>query len=267
MSYFYTSKIGFMKNDTGVINLFDNGEEPLNDNNSKYSELLSKFVEPFEQRFPSDYTYEDILQFGMNAWNMALMESVSKKEDFDFSAQYAVMPEPEKTMLKQMLRSKKKNFLKHKLFIVEYFMSQNSKKEIVLNVVTQDEATFIDGMVASQEADLSNEDFEEGYINRSAIIVRPKPLFFDWLNGIYPESPVFKTDEPNTYLVGEEEEDVNEWLSKNYDEIFTNELFDWHTLESDWPQQRTLKLFKEWFQFEVSSMVYDFKPTPVRKGF
>ena len=38
-------------------------------------------------------------------------------------------------------------------------------------------------------------------INRNAIVVKPKKPFFDWLNYLYPESPVNEKEEANIYLM------------------------------------------------------------------
>ena len=36
-------------------------------------------------------------------------------------------------------------------------------------------------------------------INRNAIVVKPQKPFFDWINFIYPESPVYEKEEANIY--------------------------------------------------------------------
>ena len=65
-------------------------------------------------------------------------------------------------------------------------------------------------------------------INRNAIVVTPKQPLFDWINGIYPESPVSASDddEGTVYLVKERDsnEAIEKWLNRNFDDIFQNEL-------------------------------------------
>lgn len=104
-------------------------------------------------------------------------------------------------------------------------------------------------------------------INRNAIVVKPKKPFFDWLNYLYPESPINEKEEANIYLIKEKDsnEAIEKWLSRNFDQLFQNELNDWHTDENDWPQKRTYKLFKEWFDFEIHSMVLDLEETEITK--
>ncbi|AVR44248.1 hypothetical protein C7S20_02650 [Christiangramia fulva] len=105
-------------------------------------------------------------------------------------------------------------------------------------------------------------------INRNAILVKPRKPFFKWLNEVFKdEAPVTSMEENNLYLVREmaSNEDVEKWVSKNFESIFTNELNDWCTNEDEWPAQRTYKLFKEWFNIEIHSMILDLEEEPVLK--
>jgi len=105
-------------------------------------------------------------------------------------------------------------------------------------------------------------------IDRNAIIVRPKKPYFDWLNQVMPEEePINQNDENNIYLVREMEsnEDVLKWVKKHFELIFDNELNDWYTDEDKWPQQRTYKMFSEWFEIEICSMVLDLEEDPITK--
>ncbi len=104
-------------------------------------------------------------------------------------------------------------------------------------------------------------------INRNAIVVKPKQALFDWINSIYPESPVEAAQEGTVYLIKERDsnEEIEKWLHKNYDSIFQNELNNWHTDEKDWPQKRTYKHFSEWFNVEIHSMILDLEETAITK--
>ena len=105
-------------------------------------------------------------------------------------------------------------------------------------------------------------------IDRNAIIVRPKKPFYDWLNSVFPEDkPTSSKDENNIYLVREMDnnEAVLRWVRKNYEKIFINELNDWYTDEEGWPDNRTYKMFVEWFDIEICSMILDLEDFPVTK--
>jgi len=106
-------------------------------------------------------------------------------------------------------------------------------------------------------------------IDRNAIIVRPKKPFYDWLSSVFPaDKPTSSTDENNIYLIREMDnnEAILKWLRKNYEKIFLNELNDWYTDEEGWPENRTYKMFAEWFDIEICSMVLDLEDFSVKKG-
>ncbi|WP_300441620.1 hypothetical protein [Christiangramia sp.] len=105
-------------------------------------------------------------------------------------------------------------------------------------------------------------------INRNAILIKPKKVFFNWLNGVFKEEePVNSLEENNIYLVREMDsnEDVEKWLTKNFEGIFANELNDWCTDEDEWPASRTYELFQEWFSIEIHSRILDLENEPIVK--
>jgi hypothetical protein len=65
--------------------------------------------------------------------------------------------------------------------------------------------------------------------------------------------------EQTVYLIPGFDDEGEAWeiLERIYDEIFERELYGWHTVRSDWPQDRTLDTFCEWFDIELHSVVED----------
>ena len=104
-------------------------------------------------------------------------------------------------------------------------------------------------------------------INRNSIVVKAKKPFFDWINYVDPEFPVIDNEEATTYLIKEMDtrQKIENWLKKNYDQIFVNELNNYHTAEADWPQKRTFKIFKEWFSYDISTLIVDMLDKPIVK--
>ena len=105
-------------------------------------------------------------------------------------------------------------------------------------------------------------------IDRNAILVRPKKPLFEWLNKtLLKEEPINSVEEVNIYLIREmvSNLDVINWLETNFDKIFVNELNDWITDESVWPQNRTYQMFEKWFDIEVHSMILDLEDFPITK--
>lgn len=64
---------------------------------------------------------------------------------------------------------------------------------------------------------------------------------------------------PEVYLVPdfEDEEDLEKWFRKHYDEFFIEKLNGWYTDDAMWPQKRTFKMFEEWFEYNLITMVSD----------
>lgn len=105
-------------------------------------------------------------------------------------------------------------------------------------------------------------------INRNAFVVKPKKPYIDWANSVFNDKPTdFSNEENNIYLIREmgSNEEIAKWIRRNFDQIFQNELNDWCTDQKRWPQKRTYKLFTEWFDVEISSMVLDLEDEPVEK--
>ena len=164
-----------------------------------------------------------------------------------------------------MIDYKVKNFKKYTNFIVDYELKE-SDKDPILSVITQEEETYLAAVFENLEEQDTQDDFKENYINRSAVILKPLQPFLDWLNHLYPDDEMDDGNEVNIYLVSEEIDDVDVWLKKKFDTFFMMELNDWHTNKKEWPQRRNYKMFKQWFNIEISTMIYDLEKKPVFKS-
>ncbi len=113
---------------------------------------------------------------------------------------------------------------------------------------------------------------QESYpnINRAALIVKLKKPFIDWL--VYTskehdgkdqmsagdvETEGF--DSKNIYLIPAYDENAqyDRYLKKHFKEIFEQELGGWYADPAMWPQDRSWKVFQEWFDYEIHTMVFD----------
>lgn len=97
-------------------------------------------------------------------------------------------------------------------------------------------------------------------LNRAALIARPAQPFLDWAatlddSGFVPSAE----DEQTVYLIPEvdDEDELKEVLELAWSQIFESELYGWHTVEADWPQNRTMEMFLEWFKIEFHSIIQD----------
>ena len=106
-------------------------------------------------------------------------------------------------------------------------------------------------------------------LNRSAIVVKPRQPFLDWLHTADPTSHRLTlgdlTREPTIYLIPEcdTEEDLREVLEELCEEIFVAQLAGWFRNEETWPQDLGFDVFCRWFDFQRHSMLVDLSDEPL----
>ena len=101
-------------------------------------------------------------------------------------------------------------------------------------------------------------------LNRSAFILRPKQPYLEWTRQDDAEGlaeGVFEAlnHEPVVYLVPgwEDPEEEQHILREFWHALFEAMLGAWVTDETLWPEKRSLKMFREWFEIRTHSMVQD----------
>jgi len=101
-------------------------------------------------------------------------------------------------------------------------------------------------------------------INRHLIILMPKQPVLDWIKRVDPNPPNVTLDqlrlEQNAFLVPDDldgQQDAEKWVQRRWQMFFEGFLAEWYTVESWWPQKRTFKMFKDWFDVQYHSMVWD----------
>lgn len=106
-------------------------------------------------------------------------------------------------------------------------------------------------------------------LNRSAIVVKPKQPFLDWLHAADPTSLELTVldlvREPTIYLIPEcdTNEDVADVLRGLCEEIFEEQLAGWYTDTSTWPPDRGFEVFCRWFDYQHHSMLVDLCNEPL----
>ena len=106
-------------------------------------------------------------------------------------------------------------------------------------------------------------------IDRCMLMVIPKKAYFERANSLPSTYSIIEpedTVEPSSYLLPDfdDEEDVEKFISKNFRVIFENELSAWTSNQSEWPIKITFKVFKDWFDIHVSTMVFDLGKNEVK---
>ncbi|MCD6389484.1 MAG: hypothetical protein J7L69_08730 [Desulfobulbaceae bacterium] len=104
-------------------------------------------------------------------------------------------------------------------------------------------------------------------INRTVLFVTPKQPYVDWANSFDDGGPQFSADRdrgtailiPDTY----DEYNYENWVKKNWREIFEQELEAWMVDTDCWPEKLTYKMFKQWFTVLVADTVIDLGRKPI----
>lgn len=253
-----------------VINLFDSKiSNPKNDIN--HTDIFDSFKKSFENDFPDYFDLNEINDFSVYAWNFGNMSTIIPKKEFEKMLNIAPYDQKLLSLLKKMIHSKVTKFKQYDLFIDDFELKElGDSVKIGVSMITPESylekiKSEIDSEFESEFED-TEDDFEEGYINRSAVILKPKQPFIDWINKFETENIITKLKEATIYLVDDEIDDLEKWLKKNYSDFFELELVEWNTNKKEWPQKRSYNMFKEWFNADISTFIYDLERYPIHKN-
>lgn len=245
-----------------VIDLFDKNYLPNHE--IKYSELLEKFMEKFVHELEHFQYAEELIDFSISCWNYANLSTVIPKDDF--KKFLSVIPKQDLHLTKKMINHKIAHFKDYTSFIVDFELKGDDDNPI-LTVISQTEEDYLANMLDAVDRNMTESDFQENYINRYAIVLKPRQPFLDWYKGLYPTEDI--EDEEikgtNIYLVSEDKADMELWLKKKFDLLFKYQLEEFSLDKKMWPQRRTYKMFKDWFQVDTSIAIYDLEKQPVLK--
>ena len=112
-------------------------------------------------------------------------------------------------------------------------------------------------------------DYPRFVLNRTVMMLVYKQPFLDWLNTTtqnpLPLTLEYLRDDNDTFLIPQFDntDDAVKWVEKRWQFLFEAILFDWITDEALWPNKRTLNIFRDWFDIEVHSMVWDLANDPL----
>ena len=103
----------------------------------------------------------------------------------------------------------------------------------------------------------------EVLVPRQLVILRPKAPSLQWVKQIDPDCTSTLAElraDAIAYLVpmGEGEAAVAKaFVCAHYGRFFAQELANWTTDTNLWPTERSLELFRRWFDIEILDMVFD----------
>ena len=110
-------------------------------------------------------------------------------------------------LLNRMINYKISHFKDYTNFIVDYD-SEETIEDPILNRTTQEQDAYLKSMFEQLGQEDIADDFNENYIKRSAIIVKPLQSFTDWFSSLYPED-LHDLKETRTYLIGDNIDDID----------------------------------------------------------
>ena len=244
-----------------IIDYFNN-TITIENEGQKYSVLLDKFMTPFKNHILEFDDVDTFIEFAIGAWNFGNMKILLPKEDSNKLFELLKEKEGNSDLMISMIDHKVAKFKKFSNFIVDFELTEKDN-EPFLKIVAESEASYLANMLGKSDLfDLEHKP-DSNYLNRQSIIIKPLQPFQDWYYNLYPEDNDFKIVN-SVYLINEDI-DVESWLKKKYDTIFALELQSGHDNKKEWPQKRSYKMFKQWFQVEVSLLVYDLENRPIIK--
>ncbi len=106
-------------------------------------------------------------------------------------------------------------------------------------------------------------------INRTVVLLMPREPFLEWLNDADPTevplTPEDLRDDNNVFLIPQFNDgpDSMKWIEKHWSVLFEHMLLEWMVDEAMWPENRTLEMFRDWFEVEIHTMVWDLSDEPL----
>lgn len=106
-------------------------------------------------------------------------------------------------------------------------------------------------------------------INRTVVLLGPRQPFLDWLNNVDPDDEALTVEDlredNEVFLIPQynDNSDSEKWVEKRWSFLFEHMLMGWVDDEALWPQERTLEMFREWFEIEIHTMAWDLSDEPL----
>lgn len=110
-------------------------------------------------------------------------------------------------------------------------------------------------------------------INCAGLIVCPKQPYVDWANSADDDGARADLErlraEPSIYLVETIDflEDFDVLVDDTWEWIFKEQFNGWVTDSKSWPAKLTREMFLEWFDCELSTMIWDMLKTKIKPAF
>jgi hypothetical protein len=218
------------------------------------------------------------------SWNLAIAKQnfISADENlYNNIVEKGIFNSEEKKIIYQMVETKNAKYANLQEMIEDIDIEMEHEIPYVqvyfeLTFISDDDDIIPFDKQYEGEEDEEDEDFvynidenqfKPGYLNRNAVIIYYKQPFVDLFNATHDASTTRYRLESTVYLIDTmfSPQQRLDWLKKNHDKIFTNELREQGISLVDWPKKRTFKLFSQYFDAEFKVTAFDLEKQPITK--
>jgi len=259
-----------------------------------YSEMLIQLVQPYMPEEPEIEELEEKLELGQIAWNLSVMKQKDEYLYQNYRENFLAgeLDETTQLFIDKLVLDKETRFGEYDAMLddCEVIDDEEGQANVHVSVKSYEQFMqdiFLSGTEEEEDEEEDDEEFEEiegdeidneddeedvvtpEYVNRSSVVVIPKPAFWEWARATFPEDELTSNPEQerNMYLINSMDDDseFDEWLKINYEYLFENELYERFEDDSAWPDEFTRELFDQWFEVQFCSVVYDTKSADITK--
>ena len=253
--------------------------KPDSDFDNAYSTMFFDLIKNYLDPAADQDLLESRLQLGIVAWNMAISKSMGIpqfKEIFDSTMEVAALDKHEVELVKKIMKEKLQKYPGHDHFIKSYKIEKGEKGIPNVLVTHQNMTQLLDDTDFDDEEfsgeyitneELNKRQFEVGFVNRSAVSLKHKPAFIEWIrqnDEFFNET--LQIQDNTIYLIKEKisPDEALKWIKKNFAKMMVNELENITVDEKNWPK-RTYQVFRDLFEIGFHNMVLDLEEEPLIK--
>jgi len=107
-------------------------------------------------------------------------------------------------------------------------------------------------------------------VNRSAVVLKAKQAFVDWLNALPETEPVTHDELAHESIIillpeFDDPEREQDYLRKIAPTILDSQMESWCMDDSHFPRKKDWALLQKWFEIELISEVFDVDEDPLEK--
>ena len=100
----------------------------------------------------------------------------------------------------------------------------------------------------------------------TAVVLRPKPAFLEWVRSVRPPDEDVEGAMDSVVVLAPElprQAQLTSWVEQHHEEIFARQLGVWTEDESRWPEELSFEALCAWFDIEMAAGVDDLRHRPL----